>query len=353
MFKYKFLAVLMLVNLLTLNLAASTDKALLQKSQQEKSTEKKDAKKGRAEEQSAESSPAKTYVMWEDPGDLKSRDLYYGPGGKEGAPELASTFKFIQRRTSGTSEKMDVEDNLGRKWVVKFGPEVRAETSATRLIWAIGYHADQDYFVKQVHIEGRGGFDVENVRFERDNDGFKSEGRWEWDANPLLGKREFEGLKVMMALIKNWDLKDLNNKVVRPGKKMGDPNKLIYYVSDVGAALGNTGSGFNDIGLFKDFPADRAIHYEEAKGNPEAFAAEPFITGTQNGQVLLYSKRKRCQEILQGVRVDSARWVGNLLAQLSDDQLRDAFRAGNFNEQEIALYVKVFKERIKQLQELR
>jgi hypothetical protein len=353
MFRCKFLPVLIMINMFALTLSSSPGSPVIQKSRTEKSADKTGTKKGKDEDLSGESSQAKTFVMWEDSGDIKSRDLYYGIGGKEGAPELASTFKFIQRRTSGTSEKMDVEDNLGRKWVVKFGPEVRAETSATRLLWAIGYHTDQDYFVKQVHIEGRGGFDVENVRFERDNDGYKSEGRWAWDANPWLGKREFEGLKVMMALIKNWDLKDLNNKVVRPGKKMGDQNKLIYYVSDVGAALGNTGSGFNEIGLFKDFPADRAIHYEEAKGNPEAFAAEPFITGTQNGQVLLYSKRKRCQEILQGVRVESARWIGTLLGQLSDEQLRDAFRAGNFNEQEIALYVKTIKERIKQLQELR
>ncbi len=353
MVKHKILSLLILVSLGAPCVSTAFGYPLMDNSQDRESAEKQDKKKGKDDDKKSSSTEPKTHVMWEAPADIKSRDLYYGIGGKGGAPELANTFKFIQRRTTGTSEKMDVEDNLGRKWVVKFGPEVRAEVSATRLLWAIGYHADQDYFVKLAHIEGRGGFDVENVRFERDDDGFKNEGRWAWEANPLLGKREFEGLKVMMALIKNWDLKDLNNKVVRPGKKSGDPNRLIYYVSDMGAALGNTGSGFNDIGLFKDFPADRAIHYEEAKGNPEAFTAEPFITGTENGQVLLYSKRKRCQEILKGVHVESARWIGSLLAQLSDAQLRDAFRAGNFNEQEIALYVKTFKERIKQLQELR
>ena len=351
MVKDKYLPWLLLLSLFAWSVPASYGNSDLQKTKDEKSSDKQDKKKEKDGEKA--STQAKIQVMWEEPADIKNRDLYYGIGGKTGAPELANTFKFIQRRTTGTSEKMDVEDNLGRKWVVKFGPEVRAEIAATRLLWAIGYHADQDYFVKQVHIDGRGGFDVENVRFERDDDGYKSEGRWDWDANPLLGTREFEGLKVMMALIKNWDLKDLNNKIVRPGKKLGDAGKLIYYVSDVGAALGNTGSAFNDIGLFKDFPADRAIHYEEAKGNPEAFTAEPFISGTQSGQVVLFSKRKRCQEILKGVRLESARWVGSLLAQLSDSQLRDAFRAGNFNEQEITLYVKTIKERIRQLQELR
>jgi hypothetical protein len=25
-------------------------------------------------------------VLWQDPGDIKSRDLFYGPGGKKGQP---------------------------------------------------------------------------------------------------------------------------------------------------------------------------------------------------------------------------------------------------------------------------
>jgi hypothetical protein len=192
MVKTKWIPLIILVSLLGSAIPTGFGKAESQKSKDEKSAEKKDKKKDRDEEKRT-SSEGKIHVMWEEPTDIRSRDLYYGIGGKAGAPELANTFNFIQRHSTGTSEKMDVEDNLGRKWVVKFGPEVRSEVSATRLLWAIGYHADQDYFVKQAHIEGRGGFDVENVRFERDDDGYKSEGRWDWAANPLLGKREFEG----------------------------------------------------------------------------------------------------------------------------------------------------------------
>ena len=55
---------------------------------------------------------------------------------------------------------------------------------------------DQDYLVKRAHIEGRGGFDVWDVRFERDNDGFKKVDRWSWQENPFLGTRELDGLKV-------------------------------------------------------------------------------------------------------------------------------------------------------------
>jgi hypothetical protein len=353
MIRQKFIPILISLGLTLATLPADRAISLAagQKEQKEKPGKKENKKK--SDDEAANGKDKGRPVMWEEPKDIRSRDLFYGPGGKEGMPELAKTFIFKARKTTGTSEKMEVEDNLGRKWVVKFGSETRAETAASRIVWAVGYHADQDYFVKRASIQGRGGFDVANVRFERDDDGFKSEGNWDWHVNPFKGTKELDGLKVMMALIKNWDLKADNNKVVRLKKKSAGGERLIHYVSDVGASLGNTGSAFNEIGLFKDFPADRAVHYEEAKGNPESFAAEPFITGTQNGEVLLFSKRKRCQDILKGVRVENARWIGGLLAQLSDEQLRDAFRAGGFSDAEVSSYVKTMKERIRQLQELR
>lgn len=96
---------------------------------------------------------------------------------------------------------------------MKFGPEAKPETVAARIVWAVGYHTDQDYFVKWTHIEGRGGFDVLDVRFERDNDGFKKVDRWSWNSNPFIGTREFDGLKALMALLNNFDLKTLNNKI--------------------------------------------------------------------------------------------------------------------------------------------
>jgi hypothetical protein len=44
--------------------------------------------------------------------------------------------------------------------------------------------------------------------------------------------------------------------------------------------------------------------------------------------------------------------MGNLLAQLSDKQLADAFRAAGFNDSEVSLYVRTLRERIRQLQNL-
>jgi hypothetical protein len=139
-------------------------------------------------------------VMWVEPVDLETRDLFYGIGGQKGEPDPSAKYRFIERKTSGNSEKIVVGDNRDGRWTIKFGREARPETAASRIVWAVGYHVDQDYFVKRAHVEGRGGFDVWDVRFERDNDGFKKVGRWSWQSNPFVGTRDLDGLKTLMAL---------------------------------------------------------------------------------------------------------------------------------------------------------
>src|SRR5881397_3772965 len=83
--------------------------------------------------------------IWRNPGDIASRDLYYGPGGKKHAPR--GRFVFIKEDLEGSSPKFTVEDGDGVKWKVKLGPEAQPETAATRLAWGVGYFADEDYLV--------------------------------------------------------------------------------------------------------------------------------------------------------------------------------------------------------------
>ena len=284
-------------------------------------------------------------VLWKDPGDIASRDLYFGIGGKENAPDLSAKFTFMGRDKSGTSEKIYVKDSNDKEWIVKFGPEARPETAATRIVWAVGYHVDRDYFVKSVHIEGRGGFEARNVRFKQRHGGFKEEGLWTWEANPFLGTRELNGLKVLMALLNNWDLKYLNNKIARPDKKSGEHDEAIFYVSDLGATFGTTGSLARKLIPIGDPPAG-------SKGDPAGFAKEPFIDGVKNGTVRFHYKGKD-PSALQGVPVEHARWMGGLLAQISDKQLTDAFRAAGWGDADVTTLTGVVRGRIQQLQNLK
>jgi hypothetical protein len=63
-------------------------------------------------------------------------------------------------------------------------------------------------------------------------------------------------------------------------------------------------------------------------------------------------KRTRAQRAITGVKVEHARWIGGLLARLSDKQLADAFRAGHYSDETINLYVKTLRGRINQLRRL-
>ena len=169
-----------------------------------------------------------TVALWRDRGDVAALDLLDGPGGKEHQP--GTNFKFIEESKSGTSPKFEVEDENGTKWKVKLGPEVKSETAATRLVWAAGYFTDEDYYRPQIRVRGMkrlsrgreyvsdGGL-VREVRLERHGGGKKLK-NWSWYDNPFVGTREFNGLRVMMALINNWDLKEINNESLDEGGKL-------------------------------------------------------------------------------------------------------------------------------------
>ena len=147
-------------------------------------------------------------VLWRDRGDAAALNLLDGPGGKARAP--GSDFKFIRESKSGTSPKFDVEDENGAKWKVKLGPEAKPETAAARLLWAAGYFTEEDYYRPQIRVRemkplARGeifisdGGLVRGARLKRTEDGKKSQD-WSWYKTRVAGTREFNGLRVMMAV---------------------------------------------------------------------------------------------------------------------------------------------------------
>jgi hypothetical protein len=286
-------------------------------------------------------------ILWRDPVDIESRDLFYGIGGPEGAPDPSAPFTYVRRKNTGTQKKIIVKDVHGREWTVKFGPEARPETAATRIVWAAGYHVDEDYFVPRARIVGEKNIDARNVRFERRDDGFKEVGNWSWESNPFLGTREFEGLKVLMALLKNWDLATRNNDI-KTWKK--EPGPQIYYVADLGATFGRTGTFLNN--LYGNAPGTVSFSPGKAKGDPYAYTNERFIKEVRGGRVYFTMRRSHSRNRVNGVSVQSARWMGAMLGRLSDKQLTDAFRASGYDNAETALLVSVMRARITQLQRL-
>src|ERR1035438_7435816 len=56
-------------------------------------------------------------VLWRSPGDIRSRNLFYGSGGEDHAPH--TTYTFEKEDTEGTSPKFIIHDENGVKWKVK------------------------------------------------------------------------------------------------------------------------------------------------------------------------------------------------------------------------------------------
>ena len=63
-------------------------------------------------------------------------------------------------------------------------------------------------------------------------------------------------------------------------------------------------------------------------------------------------RRKGYDWIGDNIPIDDARWMGSLLAELTREQIADAFRAGNFPPEEIVIYSTIVENRIQELKAL-
>jgi len=294
-------------------------------------------------------------ALWTDRGDFASLNLFYGAGGKEHEP--SGKFTFIEEDKQGGSPKFEVKDEQGVRWKVKLGDETKAETAATRLVWAAGYYTDEDYYLPELRVENLPALErgkqfvsadgvVHGARLERKLKGEKKSGNWSWFKNPFVGTKELNGLRVMMALINNWDLKESNNAIYDV-KGEG----LRYVVSDLGATFGQTGNAItrskSNIG---EYSGAKFIQKVTADHVDFFFSSRPFILSAVDAPY--YAKRTHMQDIAKHIPLAHAKWLGQMLAQLSDDQLRDCFRAAGYAPVEVELIAAMVKQRIKDLNTL-
>jgi hypothetical protein len=311
--------------------------------------------------------------LWRDPDDPARRDLIYGAGGRTHAP-AESGYVFVEEDLDGNSPKFVVEDAKGVRWKVKLGPEVRPEVSATRLVWAAGYFTDEDYFLPAIKVRNmpsklRRGREfvsadgsVREVRLERLH--LEKAGHWKWGGNPFDETRELNGLRVLMALLNNYDLKDSNNAVYQT------PSGRVYLVADLGATFGATGS---------KWPS------ESQRGNPDVYRRSDFIqkvTGEYvnfaapswqmmfglvptpplpypwlTAPVKLFGREPfpdvaGQRWIGKGIPRADVRWIAGLLGRLSAKQIRDAFRAARYPAAEVEGFSQAVELRIARLSEI-
>jgi len=306
-------------------------------------------------------------VAWRDPGDISARDLRTGQCAANLAP--VAPYTFVAEDRLGTSPKFKVRDARGMSWVVKLGEEAQSETVATRLVWAMGYFAEESYYFDRVEVqnlprlsrgqnfvEGRSGV-VRGARFEPRRENAERASQWDWEKNPFVGQREFNGLKVLMALLGNYDIRPENNLVISVKDPQSGDTEARYFVSDIGATLGKVGG----------------LGGKRSKNNLEDFRTSKFVVGVENGVVKFdfhtkpkggggffasifnpsYAKSQAQKErVINNIPVEDARWMGQQLSRLSDEQLRDAFRAAQYDTATRDGYVAALRARINQLTQL-
>jgi hypothetical protein len=276
--------------------------------------------------------PAGKAVMWEKV-NIRKKDLFYGPGGRDMVPDVSSV-TFIKEEKGGHNKKYRIKDADGRTWVAKLGREAQPETAAVRLLWALGYKTEINYLVPTITIPGKGTF--QNVRLEARPDDVERLENWKWKENPFIGRKELQGLKMMMVFFNNWDVVDIQNKILDADGNGGD--ELEYIVSDLGSTFGRLGN--NNLPVI--------YRLGRRTNKPDLYKKTKFVKKVRDGNVILAYKGKN-RGIFKGITIEQGRWLADLLLKLDKKQIRDAFRAANYSPSEIETLTGAVMKRIDDL----
>jgi hypothetical protein len=277
-------------------------------------------------------------VLWEDPHDLESRDLFQGPGNTALAPSPDAQYAWMSTDRSGYSPGYDVRGPDGMVWSVKMGPEAQPEVVASRVLWAIGYHQPPTYYVERWTLVDKVTTQQAAGRFRPTLPDRKVVADWSWYENEFVSTRPFKGLLVANVILNNWDWKTSNNKIYEIRSANG-PARRLYVVQDLGASLGKT-----------TFPA--VLNWFPMRGFGQGTRND--LSGFESQRLLKrvtsdgvqFDYRGIHKRLLDSVSVDDIVWACRLLSRLSDAQWEDAFRAAGYGADHRQRYVKKIKSKI-------
>jgi hypothetical protein len=281
------------------------------------------------------------------PSEVASKNLLTGPQGKDAfTPGQEVPCDYTQREATGHSPKFYCTIKPDDTVKVKYGAdngETYGEVAATRLFWALGFGADHNYSVKVTcrgcpadpwherrKVAGERVFNPANI--ERKLPGSVMETRpdsgWKW--TELDGVDESRGgaprahrdaLKLLAVMLQHTDSKAAQQRLLcLPDGVQKQPNcdetctKPLMMVNDLGLTFGraNLFNG-NAVGSV-NFGKWSTVPVWKDPGRCVGKLKKSF-TGTLKDPVISEAGRK---------------FLADLLAQLSDAQIRDLFTAARF-----------------------
>lgn len=265
--------------------------------------------------------------FWVEPSDLASRDLFHGPGGAALAPDPGTRWAYVARKKGGYSRGWTVKDPAGVVWSAKHGPESMSEVTASRLVWALGFHQPPTYHLEKWTLFKDGKeLPQDPARFRPDLPDMKKVGEWGWHQNPFVGTESYRGLLVMMAMLNNSDLKPPQNMIYELQREREGARRW-YVVRDLGHSFGET-----------------AIE-SASRSNLELFEKHGFIHRVEDGRVDFHHHGLH-EELFRDITIADVRWTCERLSRLSERQWEDAFRAGGYGPAMTRGFVKRMKEKI-------
>ncbi|HJU42339.1 MAG TPA: hypothetical protein VJ691_05970 [Vicinamibacterales bacterium] len=274
--------------------------------------------------------------MWKAPDDIASRDLFHGPWGAELAPDPKDVYDLVELKHTGVNYGMTVKDSKDREWSVKqpypgnLDSEANVEVTVSRLLSAVGYHQPPVYYLPAFTLKDDFGRKVEvGGRFRPKIDEMKEVSSWAWDDNPFVGTKEYQGLIVLLMMFNSTDLKNSNNSLYE--RKEGDFVEQLYMARDVGSAFGDT------------------QRIAPRKNHIDSFEQMPFILGINEKGFVQFAYNGWYKNLVRDrITRDDVAWAANLLGQLSDQQMKDAFRAGGFEPDIADRFIAKLREKIQQ-----
>ena len=107
-----------------------------------------------------------------------------------------------------------------------------------------------------------------------------------------------------------------------------------FIISDLGATFGKTG------GIIS-----------RSRNKPSDYVKAEFVRGVK-GNVVDFNYGGKMGKAFDGITVDDAKWLASWLSRLSDEQLKDAFRAANYTPEEVDQLAAAVRARINALARL-
>jgi hypothetical protein len=272
------------------------------------------------------------------PTNVSEMDVRAGPQGTGSfQPNEAVTCDYVQTKLPGTSPKFDCDVGNGDVVKVRYGAQngkVEAAVLASRLLWALGFGADQLYpvvvtcrgcspdpWTERAPAAGEQVFDPAAIERKPKGHEMKSEhkGGWAWPELELVDeqqggapKAQRDALKLLAVFMQHTDNKPVNERLLclPTGRTHGDEcDQPFMMMHDVGLTFGHAN--------FLNRNTTGSLNFEEWSKTPiwrdpvacVAHMSKSF-TGTLGDPTISEAGRQ---------------FLAEQLDQLTDQQLHDLF----------------------------